>query len=145
MILFFAILEDMSKPELTKSFQLTEITAPVLEQLRIAGWSIKELANAGILMFSQASTTQQHLFAAMASKDVDFKQDETARQIFRKWIVELLVDALASEEFQNQLPEPVRAALEDEAAAGRDAAEQKRSREQRPAGRATKRSRAKGA
>jgi len=76
------------------SFELTKVTLPVLEELRLAGWDIKEVANAGILMFSQAEPKQQQFFRS-AAYGLDLEHNEKARDLFRKWIVELLADAEA--------------------------------------------------
>jgi hypothetical protein len=77
---------------ISTSFELTSITAPVLDKLRLAGWDIKEVVNAGIIMFSQADEKQQQFFRSIAV-GLDIEQNENARDIFRKWIVELVADA----------------------------------------------------
>jgi len=86
------------------SFQTTETTAPVLEELKQAGWNIKEITNAGILMFSQAEEDQQRLFASIATRIINLEKNENARGMGRKWISDSAVDAQAYNEEMKQLP-----------------------------------------
>ena len=86
----------MAKKTMT-SFELTAVTAPTLDKLKLANWDIKEVVNAGILMFSQADVEQQRFFVFMATKGLDLEHNKDAREIFRKWILGLVADAQAYE------------------------------------------------
>lgn len=76
------------------SVELTEMTKPILEELKLAGWDYTEVINAGILTFSQLTTDQQRFFRG-AAYGLESKHLMNARDIFRTWIVQLVADAQA--------------------------------------------------
>jgi len=86
------------------SFDLTEVTAPVLEKLKLANWDIKEVVNAGILMFSQAKLKEQQFFAFMATKGLILEENKVARDMVRNWILEIVADAQVYNEEMKRLP-----------------------------------------
>jgi len=100
---FFYILYFMAKKNST-SFDLTEVTAPVLEKLKLANWDIKEVVNAGILMFSQAKLKEQQFFAFMATKGLILEENKVARDMVRNWILEIVADAQVYNEEMKRLP-----------------------------------------
>ena len=86
------------------SFDLTEITAPVLEKLKLANWDIKEVVNAGILMFSQAKLKEQQFFVFMATKGLKLEDNKDAQDMIRNWILEIVADAQSHSEEKKQHP-----------------------------------------
>lgn len=77
------------------SFDLTEITEPILRELKLAGWDYTEVLNAGILAFSQLDEKQKNIFRASAY-GLKLEHSENARDIFRNWIVQIVADAQAT-------------------------------------------------
>lgn len=90
-----------------KSFEVTSITGPILEELKLAGWDYTEVINAGILVFSQLNKEQQRLFRG-AAFGLDSERINNARDIFRKWILELVVDAQSKTSKKKQPPESIK-------------------------------------
>lgn len=73
------------------SFELTEMTERLLIELKIARWDYTEVINAGIVVFSQLKDTQKKFFRETAY-GLKANRSENARNIFRKWIIDLLED-----------------------------------------------------
>lgn len=77
------------------SVEFTKITEPILRELKLGGWDYTESINAGIVAFSQLTGEQKNFFRASAY-GMESKYTVNARDIFRKWIIELVADALAA-------------------------------------------------
>ena len=92
----------MGKRERT-SVELTQITKPILRELKLGGWDYTVVINAGIISFSQMTEAQKKFFRASAY-GLETKHSENARDIFRKWIVELVADAQAYNVKKKQHP-----------------------------------------
>jgi len=76
------------------SFELTSITQPILEELKLGGWDYTEVLNAGIIAFSQMNDQQQKFFRGTAY-GLKSEHIENAQDIFRNWILQLVADAQA--------------------------------------------------
>ena len=74
------------------SFELTEITKPILEELKKGRWDYTEVLNAGIVVFSQLDENQKRFFSNTAY-GLKSGHSENARDIFRDWILQLAADA----------------------------------------------------
>jgi len=85
----------MSKRTRT-SFELTDITEKILQELKHARWDYTEVINSGIVAFSQLNDEQKRFFRSTAY-GLDNSHSENAREIFRKWILELVADAQATD------------------------------------------------
>lgn len=71
------------------SCELTTVTAPILEQLKLAGFTHREVLNAGIILFSQLDEDQKKIFRASAYGS-NLEKSQRAREIFRKWFLEIV-------------------------------------------------------
>jgi hypothetical protein len=77
------------------SVEFTKITEPILRELKLGGWDYTESINAGIVAFSQLTGEQKNFFRASAY-GMESEHNDNAREIFHKWILELVADALAA-------------------------------------------------
>jgi len=74
------------------SFELTEVTKKILQELKKARWDNTEVINAGIVAFSQMDDEQQMFFKKIAY-GLKSEHSENARNIVRNWLLQLVADA----------------------------------------------------
>ena len=85
------------------SFETTELTEILLNELKAVRWDYTEVINAGIVAFSQLNEVQRNAFKEIAYKIKNNFPDK-AHEIVRDWILRLVADAQANNTKKKQLP-----------------------------------------
>ena len=83
------------------SFETTELTEKLLNELKAVRWDYTEVINAGIVAFSQLNEIQRNAFKEIAYKIKNNFPDK-AHEIVRDWILRVVEDAQENNEKKKQ-------------------------------------------